>query len=107
MDLIRGTTPTIYINIRDEIDLSKVVTIWIYVYQNNSIKICKELSDVSINIQDRQIIVELSQVDTLSLKRGDALFQIRILLNDGTALATKASNIHIDEIYKDGVINED
>lgn len=106
MDLIRGTTPTIYINIRDEIDLSKVVEAWIYVYQNNSVKICKELEDISINVQDRQIALRLNQEDTLKLKRGTALFQIRLLFNDETALATKASEINVDEIYKDGVITE-
>lgn len=106
MDLIRGTTPTIYINIRDEIDLSKVVKAWIYVYQNNSIKFCKELEDISINVQDRQIALTLEQEDTLKLRHGTALFQIRLLFNDKTALATKASEIYIDEIYKDDVMTE-
>jgi hypothetical protein len=48
--------------------------------------------------------LDLSQDDTLNLKAGEGLFQIRLLLTNGTALATKASRISVEEVYKDGVI---
>lgn len=107
MELIRGTTPTIVINVIDEIDLSRVIEIWVYFYQSGTVKINKKLEDVSFNVQDRQIILTLSQEDTLSLKAGESLFQIRMLLQDGNALATRESSVKINEIYKGGVITED
>lgn len=106
MELTRGTTPTITINVKSEVDLSQVVAIWVYISQNNKVKVDKELSDVSFNVQDRQIILTLSQEDTLALKAGEGLFQIRLLLSNQTALATIASKIKINEVYKGGVISE-
>ena len=107
MQIIRGTTPTIVINIKDDIDLSQVVEVWVYISQQNKVKVDKKIEDVSFNVDDRQILLTLSQDDTLNLKAGDALFQIRILLNSGTALATTATDIEIIEIYKGGVIGEE
>lgn len=104
MELMQGTTPTIYVNITDVVDLSQITSVWLYISQNNKVKVDKELSDVLINVQDRQIIVTLSQDDTLGLKDGDAIFQIRLLLNNGTAMATKGAKITIGKVYKDGVI---
>lgn len=106
MELTRGTTPTITINVKSDIDLSQVVAIWIYISQTNKVKVDKKLSDVSFNVQNRQIQLTLSQEDTLELKAGEALFQIRLLLSNQTALATIASKIKINEVYKGGVISE-
>ena len=106
MELTRGTTPTITINVKSEVDLSQVVAIWVYISQNNKVKVDKVLSDVSFNVQARQIQLTLSQEDTLALKAGEALFQIRLLLSNQTALATIATKIKINEVYKGGVISE-
>lgn len=51
--------------------------------------------------------VTLSQDDTLALKEGEAVFQIRLLLQDGTALATIASKVEVKPVYKNGVISEE
>lgn len=108
MQLIRGTTPTITINVKSELDLSQVTEIWVYISQQNKVKVDKQLSDVAFNVEERQIIVTLSQDDTLALKADtDTLFQIRLLLSSGTALATLASKITVKEVYKGGVIGED
>ena len=106
MELIRGTTPSIEITVQTEIDLHQVSEVWIYISQQKTVKVDKKISDVTFNYENRKMTVKLSQDDTLGLKAGDALFQIRLLLEDGTALATVASEISIDEIYKQGVISE-
>lgn len=106
MQLIRGTTPTIIITVQSEVDLAKVVAIWIYISQNNKVKVDKELSDVVFDFEHKTITVELSQEDTLGLKEGDALFQIRMLLDDDTALATLAGKVTIKPVYKEGIISE-
>lgn len=107
MQLIRGTTPTITINVKDDIDLSQVTQIWCYVYQGGVIKIDKDITDVSkIDYDERQIFLKFSQKDTLGLVAGNALFQIRLLMRDGTALAAIATQISIAEVYKGGEISE-
>lgn len=54
---------------------------------------------------DKKIIVfKLTQNDTLIFKAGDAIIQVRILLNDGTALACLESSVEIADINKEGVI---
>lgn len=106
MELIRGTTPSIEISVQTEIDLHQVSEVWIYISQQKTVKVDKQIDDVTFDYENRKMTVKLSQDDTLGLKAGDALFQIRLLLEDGTAVATIASEISIYEIYKQGVISE-
>ena len=42
MELIRGTTPTIEINILTEIDLNQVSEVWVYISQQNKVKVDKK-----------------------------------------------------------------
>ena len=107
MQLIRGTTPTIVITVQTELDLHQVSQVWIYLSQQNKVKVDKLISNVTFDYDHRIINVTLSQEDTLALRAGEALFQIRLLLMDDTALATIASNVEVIEIYKDGVISEE
>ena len=107
MQLIRGTTPTIIITVQTEIDLHQVAEVWIYISQQNKVKVDKQLENVTFDYEERTMTVTLSQEDTLNLKEGDALFQIRLLLQDGTALATLASEVEVAPIYKGGIISEE
>lgn len=107
MQFIRGTTPSIEITVKTEIDLHQVSEVWIYISQQKTVKVDKQIDDVTFDYDHNKMTVKLSQDDTLGLKAGDALFQIRLLLMDGTALATIASEIDIAEIYKPGVISEE
>lgn len=104
MQLIRGTTPTIVINVKDDLDLSQVVEAWVYITQQNKVKVDKVTSDIVVKPEEKQLTVLLSQDDTLNLKEGEAIFQIRLLLEDGTALATIGSDIEVYQVYKGGVI---
>lgn len=107
MQLIRGTTPTITVNIKDDIDLSQISQMWCYIYQGGVVKVDKDITDISrIDYDERQIFLRLSQEDTLGLIEGNALFQIRLLMRDDTALATLATQISIAEVYKGGEISE-
>ena len=104
MQITRGTTPTIEINVKSEIDFAHIAQVWVYISQMNKVKVDKVIADVSLDAEHSKITVTLSQDDTLGLKAGDAIFQIRLLMDDTTALATKATKITIDEVYKPGVI---
>lgn len=106
MEIIRGTTPTIIVNVLDDIDLSEVVSVWLYIVQKKTI-INREKPDVIFDFENRTMSITFEQDDTLELKEGEAKFQIRMLLDDGTkrtALATVAQDIEILEIYKEGII---
>lgn len=105
MKITRGTTPRIVINVKSDMDLSSIKVIWVYISQNSRVVLNKELPDVMIDNDNRTITMTLSQNDTLGLKVGDGIFQIRFLMNDNTALASKPCKIGIEEIYKDGVIS--
>ena len=107
MEIIRGTTPTIVITVTSELDLHQVSQVWIYLSQQNKVKVDKLISNVTFDYDQKIINVKLSQEDTLALKAGEALFQIRLLLVDNTALATPASKVEIIEVYKDGIIDEE
>ena len=107
MQLIRGTTPTIIITVQTEIDLHQVAEVWIYISQQNKVRVDKQLEDVTFDYGHRKMSVTLTQNDTLALKEGEALFQIRLLLMDGTALATLASKVDVKPVYKPGVISEE
>lgn len=104
MQLIRGTTPEIEITVKTEIDLHQAAEVWIYISQQNKVKVDKKITDVTFDYEDRMMTVRLSQEDTLGLKEGEALFQIRLLLLDGTALATLASKVVVKQVYKEGEI---
>lgn len=106
MQIIRGTTPAITINVRSDVNLSNVSAIWVYINQGGNVVIDKELSDVTIHAQTKQIVLRLSQEDTLALNANmGALFQVRILLSSGLALATPAVGVKVLEIYKGGIIS--
>lgn len=105
MEFIRGTTPTIEAIVKnEEIDLHDITQVWIYISQSKKVKVDKLYTDVEFDYNHKIIRVKLSQEDTLDLKAGEALIQIRILLTDGTALATIAESIEIAEVYKEGEI---
>lgn len=111
MELIRGTTPTIEIHVQTEIDFSQISEVWIYIAQNNyitqanEVKIDKKIENVTFDDEHKIMRVTLSQEDTLSLKaKQNGLFQIRLLMMDGTALATNATNVVVNEVYKSGII---
>lgn len=108
MELIRGTTPTIEVIVKDDdIDLHDIIQVWLYISQQKKVKVDKIITDVVFDYDNRIMRVKLDQNDTLELKAGEAIIQIRLLLEDGTALATIASDVSIAEVYKDGEITEE
>ena len=104
--LIRGTTPTFEITVKTEIDLHQVSEVWIYISQQNKVKVNKELEDVTFDYENRKMSITLTQDDTLGLKEGDAILQIRLLMGD-VAMATIGHQIEVLPIYKDGVIGSE
>ncbi len=105
LEIIRGTTPTITIKLKQELDFTTVTQVWVYITQKKVVKIDKEVTDVTLDAENNQILAPLTQEDTLALKADmDTFFQFRILLNNGLALGIKGISADIYETYKEGKI---
>ena len=107
MQLIRGTTPRITAKIKNDIDLHTLVEVWVYISQRNKVRVDKTIDDVIFDYENNYIIVSLTQEDTLALKKGIALIQIRALTANEQALSMEAQDIEVIEVYKGGVIEEE
>lgn len=108
MQIIRGTTPVITANVKNDIDLHTLVNVWVYISQQNKTKVDKTFDDIMFNYEQNKILVPLTQEDTLALKAGqEALIQIRALTNNDTALGMIAKKVDVKEVYKGGVIKEE
>ena len=106
---VRGTTPSIEVTVKTQsssLDLHTITQIWLCISQQyGKIKVEKDMTNVvDIDYDHNKIFFKLTQEDTLNLKAGDATIQIRILLQDGTALATVGETIEIADTNKEGVI---
>lgn len=104
MEIIRGTTPTLRMNIKSDIDMSMITEVWIYISQQNKVKVDKTIVNMTIDAEHKQVFAPLTQNDTLELKAGTANLQSRMLLSDGTALAIPVQEIEILPIDKGGII---
>lgn len=104
MQIYMGSTPTIITNIKSDIDLSTITQIWWVISQQNKEKIVKEIGDCTIDSDEKTISVRLSQENTLSLREGDAILQMRLLLNDGNALVSPQIKVTVKPVNKKGVI---
>lgn len=98
----RGTTPTICYNI--PIDTSLIDVSYITFSQAGEEVFTKELHDC--NLGENSLTVTLTQEETLKLscngKRVE--MQIRLRLNDGTALASNIMTVEVEKTLLDGVI---
>ena len=105
MEIIRGTTPTISINILDEdINFEDISVIWINIAQNGKDVVDKATEDIEYDETYNQILVHLSQTDTLKLNPSSGLLQLRILITYDTAIASKPIKFNVVGVLKEGYI---
>ena len=102
--MIRGTTPTFLWNLPFQSSLIKSAEIILkYSDANKEILIEKTKDDCILG--ETSIAVTLTQEETLQFPAQASVFvQLRVLLNDGTALATHSIEIAVDMLLKEGVI---
>lgn len=105
MVIVRGTTPEIICTIPEEIELTNAKEIWVSIGQSGKV-INKTLSNNDVIINEHTLLLRLTQEETLSLSSFiDANIDIRILLNDDTALASiNKGVIDVRNVIKGGVI---
>ena len=99
--LYRGTTPTIKFSLN--YDTSTLTVAYITFSQKGYIKFEKTLEDC--NLGTNYITVKLTQEDTLKLTPNIPVeTQVRALLADGTAVASKIIEKDVADVLKDGEI---
>lgn len=99
--MIRGTTPRLNFNLPFDTELIK--TVWVTFSQFGSEVFT--LENDGLEMEESTISVKLTQEQTLSLRRGEAVeIQIRILTNSDDALASNVMKTEVDGLLKEGVI---
>lgn len=102
--MYRGTTPSIVYKLDTELDLNDLTQVWVTI-ESSKIEMTKDITQVSIDDTEKTITVPLSQDDTLQFKAGKVKCQMRLYFNDTSAYATPITELTINDILKDGVIN--
>ena len=98
--MIRGTTPTIPIDV--DIDLREASSLYITFVQLDTVILEKTISDCTID--EKQILVSLTQEETLSFNdRHPVYAQIRGVIG-GAAVASNIMSTSVGKILKEGVI---
>lgn len=101
--MYRGTTPTLYLELDTELDLSNLAEMWV-TFKSPTVEITKTLSEVVFDSETNVITVILSQNETLQLFNGKADVQVRLRTSDDLAYATDIVDVEIGRILKEGVI---
>lgn len=103
--MIRGTTPTIKITILN-LDLEQIESFFLVIKQNviNSAIVEKTIDDVIIDAENKCVLCQLTQEDTLKLQNGAADMQVRIKDKSGNVMATSVVTLQIDRLLKGGAI---
>lgn len=116
--MIRGTTPTHIFKLTD-VDVEQIDLVYVTYKQGKNIILEKTLDNgASIDVENKSIVVQLTQEDTLKFKDKNwtwlypnvnssdmmAKVQIRLKCLDGTALASDIMLLDVTEILKDGEI---
>ena len=101
--MYRGTTPTLYLELETELDLSNIAEMWV-TFKSPTVEVTKSLSEVIFDSTTNVITVTLSQEETLKLYNGKADVQVRLKTSTDLAYATDIADVEIGRILKEGVI---
>lgn len=106
--IIRGSTPTLRINVKSDVDLSLMKDIWVTL-RNNVNEVTYKLSESSIVIETTEdknlLIIKMSQTETLTFTTGPVKIQVRFLDNNNDAFASQILNLSIGDVLKEGVMS--
>lgn len=100
--MTRGTTPTIKIKLIN-CDVSILQSAYVTFKQFDK-ELTKTGDDIEIDYIENMIIVRLSQEDTLLFYPMDVEVQVRAVLTDGNAIASKVQKMPMHRVLKNEVI---
>jgi len=98
----RGTTPTLKLTL--DVDPTTFDTLFILFKQGETL-ITKSGEDLTLNSEEKSIVVKLTQEETLKLNcsKGNVRVQLRAKLND-EAYATSIVHVQLKDILEDRAI---
>lgn len=96
----RGSTPTNTFEV--DLDLTNATVFVSYEQQGKTVI---EKTGNALTISPDKIVLQLSQEETLALRPGDVLIQIRYVFPNGAADASNIIRTTAERIIKDGVIH--
>lgn len=101
--MYQGTTPAIVFEIK-EYDLTEA-TVYVSFKRGNEVL---TKSDVAVSYDSNShistVVCELTQEETLAMKRGAVLAQIRFIYENGQAFATNKKTIEVQDVIYPKVI---
>ena len=104
--MIRGTTP-IYTLTIDGYDLTEY-TVYVTIRNNTTITLTGDRPSIASSGSGQTlasaVVFELTQEETLALKTGAGMVQMRFIDQSGTALATDIAQIRIEPVLYERVI---
>lgn len=98
--MYRGTTPTIKIEL--DIDTTLLESGYVTFKQENEVVLEKEICNCEL--EGNLISFKLTQEETLSLKVGSVVAQLRVKQKDGTTIAYDPFQVYVKDVFKEGVI---
>lgn len=110
--MFRGTTPTLYFKINNIEDLSTIKELNI-TFKTKANKCCKHedgkkmiktLKDVTIDMDENIIALDLSQQDTLSLRAPVVLIQIKFMFIDDKVCASTICELPVEDPLDDRIM---
>lgn len=110
--MYRGTTPTLTFKVNTSLDLTKASQIWVTLRSvpptvmlphNENDEITLDINRVSFD-GDGNVLVDLTQEETLHFKQGKIEAQLRVVIDD-KAYASAVANFNAYNLLKDGVIS--
>lgn len=108
----RGSTAEITCHIPEDISLFDISDAWLYFTQNidgcnNEVIIDRSYKDGGIEFDEIEHImfVQLTQEETLNLKVGTAVLQVRLLFSDGASFPSQEEGVRVLDVYKGGVMS--
>lgn len=105
MAIIRGTTPTLTFRVKSNLDLTEIAALWItFRTMPGARQREKTFTLTDVSIEGNNVILALSQADTLSFGENLTQIQMRLRMNDGMAYASGIIETCIGRILKEGVI---
>ena len=111
----RGATAKITCHIPQDVDMTEIDNVWLYIAQSVNKKLDREViidrsyAEQEIDKDDEQktISVKLTQEETLALTYGNAFLQIRVHFMNGDSFPSQAEQIQVLECYKNEVMTSE
>lgn len=111
----RGTTPTIVLTIDNDYDVSKATDIWATFEQTSSgVELTRKWeryadSNEGISVDGQNVIVTLSQDETLEFTKGTVQVQVKLKQDDNNAetIYDEVAGTVIKKLRVEEILNED